>query len=94
MFLSSKLPWELANNKWASVLNPILQNPLNSANILKNVSLVTGSNTINHGLGRIMQGWWFIDIDAAITYYRSQPLNNLTLTITCSGPANVSIGVF
>lgn len=92
--LTTRLPWDLANPLWASELNPLLQNPLSKASILKNVVLQTGVNTLNHKLGRTMQGWFLVDVDAAITLYRSQPLNDLTLTLTASGPATVSIGVF
>lgn len=94
MPLTTKLPWELANPRWASQLNPLLQNPLSSASFLENVSLTMGANTLNHMLGRQMQGWFITDINAAVTIYRSAPLNNLTLTLTASGPAIVSIGVF
>lgn len=91
--LPLKLPWELAQNRWSSQLNPILANPLNGISIIQ-VALVAGVNVINHKLGKVQQGWIFTDIDAAITAYRSAPFNNLTLTLTCSGPANVNIGVF
>lgn len=94
MSLPTKLPWELANSQWAATLNPIVNSPSSNLSVLKNVSLITGANTINHLLGRTMQGWFFVDINAAITYYRSKPLNDLTLTLTCSGPAIASIGVF
>lgn len=94
MALPTQILWEYAQNRWAAELNPLLSNPLNKANILQNVSLVAGVNTINHKLGRQMQGWFFTDINAAITYYRSAPLNDLTLQLTCSGPAIVNIGVF
>lgn len=94
MALPTKLPWQLANSQWAASLNPILNNPLNNVSVLKNVALSTGANTIDHKLGHVMQGWFIVDIDAAITYYRSAPLNALTLTLTCSGPATASIGVF
>lgn len=99
--LTTKLPWNLANTQWASVLNPLLANPLSSASILKDIKLTTGVNVINHKLGRTMQGWSVVDITptppnttAAVTYYRSAPLNDLTLTLTVSGPATVAIEVF
>lgn len=92
--LSSNLDWSLANNLWAASLNPLIANVLNAAQILTNISLVTGNNTINHKLGRDMTGWFLTDIQGIATLYRSQPLNNLTLTLTSSANVTVSIGVF
>lgn len=37
-------------------LNPILSNPLTYGNIVT-AKLVAGPNVINHGLGRLLQGW-------------------------------------
>jgi hypothetical protein len=94
MQLPINLTASLQTTRWKSLLDPILQNPLNNVSILKNVSLVTGTNTINHLLGRVQQGWFFTDIDAAATIYRSAAFNDKTLTLTSSGNCTVSIGVF
>lgn len=92
--LSSNLPWSLANPLWASAVNPIISNPLNFAKIINQISLIAGVNTINHGLGFVQQGWFFTDSDASISAHRSAPFNNLTLTLTSSGPAIVNLAVF
>lgn len=92
--LSTKLSWELANPLWAASLNPILAKPQTSGHTIMSFHLVTGINIIPHKLDRLMQGWVITDINDAITYYRSAPFNNLTLTLTCSGPAIVNIEVF
>lgn len=92
--LSSNLPWGLANNKWAQSLNPIVASPISSASILQSISLTTGANTINHGLGRTMQGWFITDVNGVAIIYRSQPLNASTLTLTSSASVIVNIGVF
>lgn len=92
--LSTNLPFELMLTKWSSELNPLLANPVNSVLILPNVALVSGVNVINHRLGRTQQGWFITDINAAVTVYRSAAFNELTLTLTSSGAATVSIGVF
>jgi hypothetical protein len=94
MSLVQKLPLELMGTKWASELNPIIANPLNNVSILKNISLVSGSNVINHGLGQNQQGWFLIDIQGNAVVYRSAPFNNLTLTLTSSAAVTCSIGVF
>lgn len=94
MQLTTKLPWEMANSRWAAILNPLLSNPLSSIAFLEGVKLASGANVVNHKLGRVQQGWFITDTNAAITYYRSAPFNDLTLTLTCSGAAVVNIGVF
>lgn len=91
--LSSKLSWELMNPILAQTLNPVIANPLNAAQVIS-VSLKSGANIINHGLGRTIQGWFITDINAAATVYRSAPLNSITLTLTSSAPALADIGVF
>jgi hypothetical protein len=92
--LSSHLSWPLANPTWAATLNPIVSNPLNNASVLYDVVLSEGANVINHKLGRMMLGWFLVDLQANQTVYRSAPLNELTLTLTASGAVTVSIGVF
>lgn len=92
--LSTSLPLPQMQTKWAATLNPVVANPLNSVTILTDVVLVTGVNVINHTLGAIQQGWFLVDLQAPVTVYRSSPFNGSTLTLTSSGAATVSIGVF
>ena len=79
---------------WKSLLDPLLANSLNKVIFLTNVSLVTGTNVINHGLGRIQQGYFPVDQQASGSFYRSAPFNNLTLTLTASAPMTISLAVF
>lgn len=92
--LSTKLPWELANPKWASEINPILVNPINNMLIIPNQTLSIGTNVINHGLGKMQHGWAILDIDGASDIYRNAPLNSTTLSLSSSAQVVVSIGVF
>lgn len=94
MSLPLRLPWTLASDRWATDINPVLQLPPNQGLLLKNIPLATGVNVINHLLGRNQQGWILTDMDAPVTVYRSQPFNNLTLTLTSSGNVNVSIWAY
>ena len=84
----------LMQNKWSSILNPILSNPLNGVSILKDVTLKSGSNVINHLLGRLPQGWFIVDKQGPADIYRTAPFNLLTLTLTSTASVVVSIGVF
>jgi len=92
--LSQKLDWELMNPILASVLNPIIASPLSSALILKNIQLKIGTNIINHGLGRLMQGWFLTDVNGSAVIFRSASMNALTLTLTSNAVVTVSIGCF
>ncbi len=93
-FQSDDRNFQLMQNSWASSLNPVLSNPIVNGFVLPNLVLVTGANTINHRLGRMMQGWIVTDQNGAATVYRSAPLNNLTLTLTASAGITVSLYVF
>lgn len=94
MQLPINLTDSLQQTRWKSILDPLLANPLNNISILEDVSLVTGANTINHLLGRMMQGWLILDINGAATIYRSEPMNDITLTLTSSANVTVNLGVF
>lgn len=95
--LSPHLPWELANPKWAASLNPLLANPITRGNLLQGIALKTGSNTVNHQLGRNLQGYVVVLNSAAVTFYDSQATNqmpDLTLILNVSGATTVSLFVF
>lgn len=95
--LSTKLPWDLANPKWAASLNPLLSNPLVNGNMLENISVTSGNNIINHGLGRKLQGYFVIMNSANVTFFDRQSTNTypeLTLILVPSGSATISLYVF
>lgn len=79
---------------WASILNPVIANQLLNGNLITNQVLGTGSNAINHLLGRLQVGWMIIDQNASAAIYRSQPLSTTTLTLTSSAPVTVSLWMF
>lgn len=87
----------LMQNAWATALNPLLSQPLNSGVLLSNVSLGSGSNTINHRLGRKLSGWIITRIRAASVIYDTQDLNSQpskTLILNSSAPVVVDLLVF
>lgn len=93
--LSTKLPWELAQTRWASTLNPILALPILNGNFLKNISLTASTpKSINHLLQRMQQGWILIDNTASCTVWRTQAFNDLTLTLESSANTTISLWVF
>ena len=95
--LSNKLPWVLANPKWAADLNPVLANPVVGGNLLQDVALISGDNVINHGLGEKLQGYMIVLNSSPVTFYDKQAQNprpELTLILNASGATKVSIYVF
>ena len=92
--LPQKLPLDMMQTKWAQELNPLLRNQLLQGVLISNISITTGVNVINNLLSRNQIGFIITDINAPVTLYRSQPLNDKTLTLTASGPAVISIWMF
>ena len=80
--------------RWKSLIDPLLENALNSVSIIDNVVLAAGDNVINHKLGRKQQGWLVLDVNASTTIYRSADFNDKTLTLNSSAAATIKLGVF
>lgn len=83
--------------KWISILNPLLAIPSTQSVILNNVMLLSGSNTINHTLGRKLVGWKVIRQRAAAALHDNQDNNQmpaLTLVLVSSAPVTVDLEVF
>jgi hypothetical protein len=79
------------------VVNPVAAIPLNSGNLLQQVSLLSGSNSVNHKLGRALIGWFLVRQRAAASVYDTQDTNptpTLTLNIVASTDCVVDIYVF
>lgn len=87
----------LLQTRWAQSLNPVISLPMLQQNTLTSVSLVTGSNTINHLLGRKLQGWIIVRQRAAASIYDTQDANTmpeLTLQLTTDADVVVDVVVF
>lgn len=94
IFNSDSKDLSLMQTKWASLLNVLLNNPMSKGVFLKDVDLINGATIVNHRLSRKPQGWQIIDINGAARIYRSQPFNDLTLTLTSDASVTVSLYVF
>ncbi len=94
MSLPLRLPKDQMESQWKSQIDPILANPTNSVQILKNINLSIGANVINHRLGQMLQGWYLVDINGPAVIYRSAPASDLTLTLTSDAVVQISLGVF
>ena len=87
----------LLQTNWSTQLNPLLNNPVNSSIILKNIKLVAGSNAINTTLGKVLKGWSIIRQRSAGSVYDNQDNNpnpSLTLLLISSAAIEVDLQVF
>jgi len=74
------------------VIDPLLKNAVLYGNKV-NQNLVIGSNTINHGLGRTLQGWIITEINGSASIYRvnkdSEPARLLYLVSSAAVNADI-----
>ncbi len=87
----------LMQTAWAQQLNPLLNSPALQGRIVKSVRLAIGANTINHLLGRNLQGWTLVRKRGAASIYDTQDANTqpaLTLTLVSDAVVTVDIYVF
>lgn len=86
----------LMQTKWKSTLDPIASNPILAGRQINNIALIVGSTSINHGLGRLQQGWFPVDVNTGAVFYRSTqvPLNAKTLNISSNAVGTISIWVY
>lgn len=84
-------------NNIATALRPFEINPILAGRFLNEVSLINGTTTIYHSLGRPLLGWMITDIDGAATVYSSQSSNltpELNLVLVSNAQVNVNLYVF
>jgi hypothetical protein len=91
--LPLRLSLQQTQTQWSALLNPVLVNILLNGHLIK-AHLINGVTVVNHGLGSNMNGWIISDQDGAAQIYRSQPLNDKTLTLTSNAAVNVALWVF
>lgn len=93
--LSTKLPWELAQTKWAADLNPVISLPILAGVQINSISLkATTPKAINHLLQRLPQGWFLVDINASATVWRSALWTNTMITLESSADVTVSLYIY
>lgn len=79
------------------VLQPIFNTPTLGGNLLVNQPLLVGENTINHGLGRQLNGWQIVRQRAQASIWDTQDNNKtpaLTLLLNSDTVVHVDIYVF
>jgi hypothetical protein len=79
------------------VVDNFAASPLASGALLQSISLVTGSNEVNHTLNRKLVGWVITRNRANATFFDTQdsnPIPTKTLRLTASAPVVVDLFVF
>ena len=87
----------MLQTRWASILDPIIAQPINSGVLLPNISLVTGLNQVAHKLQRRLQGRLIVRQRAAATLFDQQDTNptpDTLLFLNSSAPVVVDLFVF
>lgn len=84
-------------NNVGAAFESISNTPTLGGNLLQQVSLVTGTNIINHKLGRNLVGWQLTRQRGAASIYDNQDTNtmqNLTLILVSSANVVIDLYVF
>lgn len=87
----------LMQSKWADLIDPVINLPTNKGIILKDISLVSGRNSVDHRLSRKLQGWYLIRKRSNAAVWDDQDNNkipSLTLILMSDSAVNVDIFVF
>lgn len=93
-FKSEDQSFSLLQTAWATQLDPVINNPLNNGNFLKNI-ILSSSAIINHGLGRTLQGWEITRLRGNATVYDIQDTNTQpTKTLLLIASSGVSCDLF
>lgn len=96
IFQTSDKDLNMMQTRWATEINPILGNPLNSASLLKNITLTTGNNTINHLRGVPLNGYIVAGMRGGFSqiYNVVSTMPSLTLILNSSAAVTIDLLVF
>jgi hypothetical protein len=97
--LSANLPWSLANPRWASTLNPVINSVSNLSNIpllsgvqIDDISLIANiPKAVAHSLGFVPTGWFLVDSRSNGVVWR---IAWTAQTITLEASANITISIW
>lgn len=95
IYINDNKDFSMMQTNWASIINPLLKNPICNGIILNNISITTGVNYINHLLGRKLQGWIIIGITDVASIVDDQANNsNSDKTLLLLSTANTTINLY
>ena len=96
IFKSPDTNFMLMQNKWSSILNPVVANPLSNGLLLTDISLSVGNNTINHKLQQKLQGYIITGMRNAYSqiYQETSTQPTINFILNSSAACVVDIWVF
>lgn len=90
--LPLQLPWDQAQTKWKSAIDPALANVLLGGRQLSNIALVANTPlVVYHNMGQVPNGWFVTDI---VTYSNVCRIGWSTTSITLEASANTTIAIW
>ncbi len=86
----------MMQSRWASQLDPVVENPLLKGVILKDVTLAIGDNTVDHKLQRVPQGYLVIDMKDVFSqiFRKESSMPTLNIILNSSALTVVTLYVF
>jgi hypothetical protein len=86
----------LLQTKWVPQINPVLASSQVQGLQLTNIPLSSGTNVINHKLGRAYQGYYVTGMHGNFVqlYDTPSPMPTLTLVLQSSGAGNIDLFVY
>jgi len=87
----------MLQSQWKAILDNLLAAPMSEYVMLSDLKLVSGSNVINHKLGRKLVGYVVTLKSAASDIHDNQTVNTMpdkTLILVASAPVTLSLMVF
>ncbi len=94
--LPRQLPIEQLQNKWAAILDPVITNPICNGIQLTDIKLSTGVNTIDHKLGRKINGYIITSMyDVAASIFRqASQMPEKTIVLNSSAGTTIDLYVY
>ena len=92
--LPQKLSLPMMQTQWAQQIDPVLANLLIQGQLLQNISLSSGTNVINHKLGRTPQGWFLVAPQGSNDVHQAAQQPNPTLTLTLVSASALTTGIW
>ncbi len=93
-FQTDDKDFQLMQNKWGSILNALLRNPLVNGVQLTDLSLLMGDNVINTKLGKRYQGYIITGMRDAYAEIYEVPSVNESINITLNASAATTIDLY
>ena len=94
VFKSDDQSVTLLQTAWKSNLDPVLSNPLLNGVLQKNITLASGTNVINHLLGRPIQGYLITGMHNAFSEIYDTQSNTPALTLNLHSSVATSIDLY